>query len=308
MEDITQCFRWCERLCRASGSSFFSSFRLLKGSRRDAMYALYAFSRISDDLSDASSDPTLALQRLQEWRCQLHDLDDAQARASRECEHRWLAEYAPLWPALQAAANDFGIPHQLLEDIVVGVTQDVQGHTIDTWDQLEDYCYHVASAVGLACTHIWKSGDEIPTQAAVDCGIAFQLTNILRDVAAGVQLGRVYFPNDLLAQHGIERESILRLAPAGRWDALLDTVGARAKEKFAAGWPVIEALSPDSQRMFSLMWRSYRSLLDEVLNHRSQLLTGARITVPRSTRLQLALYHLVSPLYHRLGTPRVSQT
>jgi phytoene synthase len=129
------------------------------------------------------------------------------------------------------------------------------------------------------------------------------LTNILRDVAEDAGCNRIYIPISVLAEHGIEPSCWLAGAPDGNWQRAIDEVGKRARELYHHGWSTIESLSPDGQRMFSLIWRSYHSLLEEVLKHKSRLWNQPKISLPTSRRWSLAASHFVSPLYHRLPQP-----
>lgn len=318
MREVDRSYAWCRSLCRRSKSSFFASFAILDEPRRKAMYALYAFARISDDLSDGLSPARASITQtdlmaepelLAAWRCELQrqlGIQVAEARPEAAAEYpRILKErYAGLWPALQHMVEAFQLPTHLLIEIVDGVMMDLDHHEPEDWKELERYCYHVASAVGLACTHLWRAPQaSIPTQAAIHCGLAFQFTNILRDVWEDARRDRIYLPCSLLDEYRVDRQSWLEGRPTGQWEAMLDEVGRRAAHYYALGWPTIEALTPRSQRMFSLMWRSYHALLNEVLRNKSSLWTGQRIRVGNRHKLRLLTQHYWSPLYRRLPTP-----
>ncbi len=112
-------------------------------------------------------------------------------------------------PALRDASRRYKIPSRYLLEIVDGVLADQQKTRFDTYEQVEHYCYLVASAVGLACLHIWEFDDPLPTAAAIDCGLAFQLTNILRDVVEDADRGRIYLPRQHYEQHGLSEDDLL---------------------------------------------------------------------------------------------------
>ncbi|MCR9296197.1 MAG: squalene/phytoene synthase family protein [bacterium] len=366
MSDLQESYAWCREVCRTSGSSFFSSFRLLNPPRRNAMYALYAFARISDDLSDppipkdpTTADPTASQPNrqseagddtrralLQAWQqlvrqrlpqqpqemeldySELAKLDsyppqkptpladlpqiptaNSPSSSPQADKHSgsdsWqrLQPYDLLWPALADSLQRFQIPRQLLEDIVLGVSMDLDHQSIDSWQDLQNYCYHVASAVGLACSFIWRNSETIPIQAAIQCGMAFQLTNILRDVAEDARMHRIYIPGSLLAQHQVSTRAWLQGKPDGDWPAVIQHVGNIALEQYQLGWPTIETLTDDSSRMFSLIWRSYRSLLLQVLANKSRLWEASKISLPQKTRLSLVASHFIPALYRRLPLP-----
>jgi phytoene synthase len=209
----------------------------------------------------------------------------------------------------------YHIPVQLLDDIISGVAMDLEPTQPADWSELEHYCYHVASCVGLACAHIWSDSSTAPevsgqvlggaryTQSAVDCGIAFQLTNILRDIAEDARRGRIYVPRNLFVAYQVDVADWLKSEPAGHWREMLDEVAERARSLYTSGWPTIETLSPHSQRMFSLMWRSYRSLLDQVMKDKARLWTTERVRLRKRQKLGLLTSHFVSPVYARLSPP-----
>jgi phytoene synthase len=308
--DIAASYRWCQRVCKQSRSNFFASFRFLAPERRQAMYALYAFSRISDDLSDnrdhtASKEiDSKARMRLMHWRTLLHEqCSMADAGTKNSARDHLLGDYAPLWPALADAVGRFEIPVQYLDEIVQGVAMDLDELEILTWDDLRSYCYHVASAVGLACLHIWRDSSRLPKQAAIDCGYAFQWTNILRDIREDAAMGRIYLPQELFDEFNIDREDWLSGQPTGEWQDAIREVASRAFEMYDRGWEVIHCLSPDSRRMFSLMWRTYRTLLEEVSREPLRLWLEPKIGLRRAQKLRLAACHFVPALYHRLPSP-----
>ncbi len=230
----------------------------------------------------------------------------AQADA-RSAANSAIAGYAPLWPALVHAVDQFAIPPQLLLDIVEGVRMDLTPQPPANWDELRHYCYHVASAVGLACVHIWRSdprgASHLPMQSAIDCGIAFQLTNILRDIAEDARVGRSYIPLTEMERFDVDPTRWLAGEPNGNWPALIEHMAAEAERLYLSGWPTIEALTPRSQRMFSLMWRSYRQLLREVVAQKTNLWSEGKVRLSTSTKLNLLTSHLVPQLFRRLPTP-----
>ena len=320
MSDPELSYRWCRKLCRQSQSTFFSSFAILDRPRRNAMYALYAFSRISDDLSDGleakpggrSQFPADANREalLAAWRCELHRQLEIESNAEREPSlpnpvlRTLEGQFGHLWPGLRDAVDRFEIPKHLLVEIVDGVTMDLVYQQPEDWQALEDYCYHVASAVGLACTHIWRAPKaDIPTESAIRCGLGFQLTNILRDVKEDAAMGRIYLPVALLERYQVDAGLWLQGQPTGDWNSMLEEVGRLARDYYQQGWQTIDSLTPNSQRMFSLIWRSYYALLQEVLANKSSLWDGARIRVSTSHKLQLFSQHYWNVLYRRLSSP-----
>ncbi len=296
--------RRCVHICRDSQSSFYNSFALLEPPRRQAMCALYAFARITDDLADNPQPPELRTAHLESWRtelwqhCQPQPSPASQHLTSQHLTSEHLtSEHVPIWPALARCAANYNIPLSLLDGIITGVQLDVQHKQPADWQELHHYCYHVASTVGLACTHIWHSPERgpIPTQAAIDCGTAFQLTNILRDIGQDAQTRRIYVPQPLFDKYSIDNAAWLAGQPTGDWRSMLDEVAQRAEQLYRAGWPTIHVLSPRSQRMFSLMWHSYRDLLNRLMANKERLWTGQKLVLPKRQRLRLLAMHTMAP-------------
>lgn len=285
------------------------------------MYALYAFARITDDLGDNPSPAADRLRLLNAWQEQLESLTDGDAdghadgnttnnnaianasalanvetRTAQACSD--LRGFEPLWQPLAATLRQYSIPLELLTAVVEGVRRDVYPRPPADWNELEDYCYHVASAVGLACVHIWKipnTEQELPRQAAIDCGVAFQLTNILRDVADDARQGRLYLPLSELERHGVSPTACLAGHPDGDWCNLIASVAERAEQYYQQGWPTIHYLTPRSRRMFSLMWCSYRALLQRVVARRQLLWRGPRVRLTRVQQAYLLTRHMILP-------------
>ena len=179
---------------------------------------------------------------------------------------------------------------------------DQQKTRFDTYEQVEHYCYLVASAVGLACLHIWEFEDPLPTAAAIDCGLAFQLTNILRDVVEDAGRGRIYLPRQHYEQHGLSEDDLL--APRGddRLRCLvMDEVG-RAKNLFDSGWQVWDSLHPDGKPMFSMMWRTYRKLLDRIAEDPGSIAVR-RVSLSTGEKFGLVSRHFFPPMFRRLPVP-----
>ncbi len=264
------------------------------------MAALYAFARITDDLGDSNTSNDDKRDRLFRWQSNVHEF----VGAGRRCEAaEGNGAHTMLWPALADTVQRFQIPAQLLDDIVKGVQMDVGPVSITDWPQLNDYCYHVASAVGLACTCIWQSRPALPSQAAIDCGIAFQLTNILRDVREDALQGRIYIPICELERFGCDRATWLSGKPNGDWAGCINSVACRASELYLSGWQTALFLHADGRRMFSLIWRTYRQLLNRVVCSTHTLWSGSRITVPKATQFKLAISHFVPWWYQILPAP-----
>ncbi len=301
--------RWCTDVCSESRSSFIAAFSLVEPARRRGMQALYAFARLTDDIGDEPGhSPAQRQHRLNHWRQQLWlkcqpgalPADIASTHSSSTIDiSSMIEEHHQLWPTLVNCVQQYQIPVQLLDDIVQGVALDLNHQQPSDWQELQHYCSLVASSVGLACIHIWRepqSTNPVPIEAAMACGFAFQLTNILRDIGEDARLGRIYIPRELFEQYQVDRQAWLELRPTGQWQTMLDELGQRAEALYQQGWPTITALSPRSQRLFSLMWRSYHSLLKPILSDKPRLWETAKVRLRKRQRLALLTSHYLSPM------------
>ena len=211
------------RVARSRAKNFYYSFLLLSKPQRNAMCAIYAFMRYCDDLSD---DPGANRAAIERWRAEMED-----ALEGRFSEH-------PVWPAFHHTVRRFGIPHEYFRAMIDGVLSDLEPRRFETFDELYRYCYQVASVVGLTIIHIFGFDTRTALPLAEKCGVAFQLTNILRDIREDAALGRIYLPAEDLRRFGVteddlragnRNEAFLRLMrfEAARARALLQRIARR---------------------------------------------------------------------------------
>src|SRR5262249_11171316 len=192
---LDQSYLYCESLARSEAKNFYPAFRILPKPKRRAMCALYAFLRIADDLSDGPGTTEEKKTALATWRRQF-----AQALAG-EYQHS-------LHPALHHTLQLFRVPAEYLWQVLDGVEMDLRVTSYSTFSDLYAYCYRVASAVGLACIHIWGFRGEEAKEPAEKAGIAFQMTNILRDLPEDCARGRTYLPEEDLRRFGYSEEDL----------------------------------------------------------------------------------------------------
>ncbi len=311
---VTVSYRHVRRVARQSGSSFYHSFWLLPKAKRDAMCALYAFARVTDDLGDCSEPAALRRRWLDGWRqfTALNLIGEGPADRIRSPQgwsdsgqglpDDWLSRATRILPSLRDASRRYEIPSRYLLEIIDGVLADQQKTRFDTFEQLEHYCYLVASAVGLACLHIWGFDAPLPTRAAIDCGLAFQLTNILRDVAEDARRGRIYLPRQHYEQHGLCEDDLLRPREDDRLRCLVLDEVTRARRLFDSGWQVWDSLDPDGRPMFSMMWRTYRRLLERIATDPGAVAVR-RVRLRSRDRVALVSQHFVGPWFRRLDVP-----
>ncbi|MCM2373379.1 phytoene/squalene synthase family protein [Aporhodopirellula aestuarii] len=314
-KEVAKSYAAVKRISRRSGSSFYRSFWLLPREQRDAMSALYAFARVTDDLGDCN-EPILLRRRWLDWWRQTTAMNligeaDGELRLAEGLEELSantsvdLAGRArEIMPALRHASDRYLIPSRYLLEIVDGVLADQQKNRFDTFEQLEHYCYLVASAVGIACLYIWGFRSPLPKQAAVDCGLAFQLTNILRDVSEDASRGRIYLPRQHYEQHGLDEDDLLHPRRDARLRCLILDETRRASELFDSGWRVWDSLDDAGRPMFSMMWRTYRALLQRIAED-PDAIVQRRVSLGMTERIGIVSRHFVGPLYRRLPIPPV---
>lgn len=261
-----QSYAHCRAVTTAARSSFPLAFRLLPPAKRRAMDALYAFLRVSDDLAD---EPGATAATLAAWRAAL-----TEALAGRDTH--------PVHPALRDAVGRYAVPRQYLYDVLDGVEADLAPVRFATFADLYPYCYRVASAVGLACVRVWglRGGAtwaeaNAPAEAA---GIAFQLTNVLRDLGEDAARGRVYLPAADLAAFGVDPHSWSHHSP--KFQEMMRFQADRARGYYRAAERLHRVLTPDGRAIYGLMCGTYRGLLDEIGRRGFDVFT-ARVRVPR---------------------------
>lgn len=257
--------QYCQKKAAASGSSFYSSFRFLPELKRRAITALYAFCREVDDVVDECKDENVARQTLHWWREEVAKLYSGQATH-------------PVTLALQNLRNDFNLAEEYLLEIIDGMEMDLDTHHYATFKELSLYCYRVASVVGLLSAEIFGYTNRNTLKYAHDLGMAFQLTNILRDVREDAERGRVYLPRDEMTQFGVSQQDLTQPVTRDAVKALFEHQAQRAREYYTKAFNQLPEEDRFSQRTGLIMAEIYLSLLEEieadgfrVLEHRIKL-------------------------------------
>jgi phytoene synthase len=279
----------CKGITRTSAKNFYYAFLVLPRRKRQALCAVYAFMRRCDDIAD---DPTLALsdrrQKLDTWLDALH-----RAQQGEPTDDAILL-------ALTDAQRRFAIPAGLLDELAHGTAMDVEqeensaqttsapGLTIQyrTFQDLRLYCYRVASVVGLVCIHIFEYRDPAAEPLAERCGLAFQLTNIIRDVKEDASLGRVYLPEEDLAKFQISGSELLTTPDPARFRPVLALEADRAREFYSSGDALIPYVAEDSQPALWVLLTIYRSLLEKIAEKQYDVFT-AKISLSTSEKLRI---------------------
>ena len=249
MLEVDRSYEYCVRVARSRAKNFYYSFLLLSKPQRRAMCAIYAFMRYCDDLSD---DPGASRMAIDRWRFELDE-----ALEGRFSGHA-------VWPAFHHTIRRFGIPHQYFREMIAGVRSDLEPHEFETFDQLYRYCYQVASVVGLTIIHIFGFDTPTALPLAEKCGVAFQLTNILRDIREDAGLGRIYLPAEDLRKFGVTAGD---LRSGNRGEAFLNLMGfeaARARRYYEESAPLLDLVHPRSRPSLWALIAIYSGLLDRI--------------------------------------------
>lgn len=280
-------YEYCHVLTKRTARNFYYSFLTLPRDRFRAMCVLYAFMRVTDDLGDDETPGVDRPAALSRWRTEL-----LFAWNSGQCQH-------PVLPAVVDMLRNYRVPLQYLLDVITGVEMDLQPVAFDSFDRLADYCYHVAGAVGLSCIHLWGFHDERALPAAVDCGTAFQLTNILRDLQEDAARGRVYLPREDLLRFELTADDLTHGCQDERFQRLMKFEVARAREYYGRARALFECLDPPGQPIFDTMLRIYGGLLDEIERRRYDVFTR-RVELSCGRKLFIAGHAIVRYKLRRL--------
>jgi phytoene synthase len=289
---LASSYQFCREVARREARNFYFAFRLLPAAAQHSMCALYAFMRHTDDLADGGGSEQEKTQALETWR---RDLETA------------LAGKDACWPGLLALADTVsrcGIPPGLLHEVIEGVSMDVRPRLYANFAELADYCYHVASVVGLCCIHIWgyRSEGGKAEQLAEACGIALQLTNILRDVREDARSGRIYLPQDELARFGVDPRDLDADRPSERLRDLLALQARRAYGYYDQACELVPLVDPPGRPVLITIVGIYRALLDEITRHDYNVLS-VRVAVPAWRKAAIALRALLQR-FPRFGHPK----
>jgi phytoene synthase len=308
--ELAAAYATCRAIAKREAKNFYYAFRVLPEYKSDAMCAVYAFMRKADDLADDES-LTIEARRtaMAAWTAEWHD-------------SRHTSSEDPVFIAVNDVQRRFEISDQLFDQLIAGTTMDLQptpegvstlvlesgsqSQTVQIFDNfagLQHYCYLVASVVGLVTIRIFGYEDRRAEQLAIDTGIAFQLTNILRDVREDVERGRIYLSSDLFRDSGVDPLRMLELsegAPIRAEDlALLRGVELHAQTLYRSAGQLVPMLSPDARPAMRVLVRIYHRLLDRIAADPSAIFRK-RVSVPTAEKLLILAGGLAGSLKARL--------
>jgi phytoene synthase len=264
--ELARAYDHCHEVVAARAKNFVYAFLLLPPARRRGLEAIYAYCRLADDFAD---DDDLA----SEERARL--LSDLRARLRRAIPLAGdppLPELAPcprldpVMAALADTARRYGVRRRDLDLVAIGCEQDLVKARYANWAELSDYCFQVASCVGLACLDVfgYRGESEHARALATDLGLAMQLTNIIRDVAEDLERDRIYLPADELLHHGVSTEQLLAGKVDAAWRSFLASQVARARDLFAQAAPLATLVRRRSRICPMALATIYQAVLDEV--------------------------------------------
>jgi phytoene synthase len=266
---------YCQQKAAASGSSFYYSFLFLPKPKRQAITALYAFCREVDDVADECTDVAIARTKLAWWRTEIANL------YAGHPQH-------PVTQALAEAVRDYNLAEEHFQEIIDGMEMDLDQNRYRDFKELHLYCYRVASVVGLLSASIFGFRDRGTLKYAHDLGLAFQLTNIVRDVGEDARRGRIYLPLDEMTQHGVSEDDILQGRESDQVRRLLESQIERAEEHYRRAFEQLPEADRRDQRTGLIMAAIYRALLEEIRQGGCEKVLNQRVSLTPLRKLWLA--------------------
>jgi squalene synthase HpnC/squalene synthase HpnD len=258
--DTARSYEACHNVARNARSNFYYAFFLLPKAKRDGLAALYAFMRLIDDVADERDDLATKRRGLAKWRTAL---DDA-VNGSEEKGAILPAAAAEVLPALVDTMRRYNMPARYLHDLISGAEMDLTVQTYPTFDRLREYCYRVAGTVGLTCTHVFGFHDSRALDLAEKLGLAFQLTNIIRDVHDDYAVGRVYLPEEDLVRYGVSPADFGRDEATLGVRELLRFEADRAWQFYEEGAELLGMIDRESRGALWLLTHTYSALLTRI--------------------------------------------
>ena len=283
---VQEAYAHCQAVTKREARNFYFAFITLPGPRRRAIYAAYAFARLADDIADGEAPAPEKATGLAALRADLHTAFAGDPRG-------------PVFTALAHAASEYSIDLVLFDQLIDGVEMDLTPRHYATFDELRDYCYHVASVVGLISIDIFGYRDPRARDAAIDLGLAMQLTNIMRDVREDAESGRVYLPAEDLERFGYGEDELMRGVVNERFVALLRFEAERARGYYRSAATLLNYLSPRSRACPAVLQGLYSRLLDR-MEQRGFDAFSERVRLSSGEKIRLMAKHWATSLLPRL--------
>ena len=277
--DLESAYEACREITRRAAKNFYYAFLTLPATKRRAIYAAYAFCRHCDDSVDEETSTDAKLKALTDLQASLDSTYSGNASS-------------PVYVALADVAQKYDIPQDYFQEVILGVESDLVKDRFQNFEELKEYCYRVASVVGLICLQIFGYENDDAKEYAVDLGLAMQLTNIIRDVREDFDMGRVYLPQDEMAGFGYTEEDLKNGVRNQAFHDLMEFQAQRAREYFDRGFKLLPYLSRRSRACPAVLGALYSKVLDrieasdyDVLESRVSLSKAEKIGITAKTWL-----------------------
>jgi squalene synthase HpnC len=266
--NIETSYAACHQIARAARSNFYYAFYLLPKPKRDGLAALYAFMRLVDDVADEGDDLATKQRGLARWRAALDQVvtgtEHYSEGSSALALQSWPHGAGEVLPALVDTMRRFHMPARYLHDLISGAEMDLTIKNYPTFDRLKEYCYRVAGTVGLTCTHVFGFSDPRALDLPEKLGLAFQLTNIIRDVHEDSALGRIYIPDEDLARYNVSPQDFAKNEATLGVRELLRFEADRAWQMYEEGAELLDLVDADSRGTLWLLVHTYNALLARI--------------------------------------------
>ena len=277
--DLKSAYEACREITRREAKNFYYAFLTLPAAKRRAIYAAYAFCRHCDDSVDEETSTDAKLKALTDLQASLDSTYSGNASS-------------PVYVALADVAQNYDIPKDYFQEVILGVESDLVKDRFQNFEELKEYCYRVASVVGLICLQIFGYEDDDAKEYAIDLGLAMQLTNIIRDVREDFDVGRIYLPQDEMAKFGYSEEDLKNGVHNQAFHDLMEFQAKRAREYFDRGFKLLPYLSRRSRACPAVLGALYSKVLDrieasdyDVLESRVSLSKAEKIGITAKTWL-----------------------
>jgi len=274
-KELKVSYEYCERVARKQAKNFYYAFTVLPQQKRAAICAVYAFMRFCDDISDSDNPCHSKIEALNRWRDALDAAVAGDFSSSK------------IMPAFHNAVHSFNIPTEYFHELIDGAEMDLSINRYRTFDDLYKYCYRVASVVGLVCIHIFGFNEEKAKEYAEYQGIAFQLTNILRDVKEDADRNRIYIPQSDIEAYGYSEIDLVNGVYDDRFRALMKAQVERARDFYHKGSPILGMIDPSSRGGLAAMTDIYSSILNRIESKNYDVF-AKRISLTTSEKLAIA--------------------
>ncbi len=277
---LAQSRAYCEQLTRQAAKNFYYGLRLLPDAKRSAMFALYAYMRLIDDIADDDDRRSLKQrhQDLDAWRAQTRTV--LEGLPPDESAHA-------LWPAFAETVHRYNIPAVVFDEVIEGQRQDLDRAIFQTFEDLRVYCYRVAGVIGLASIYIWNfEGGPATELLAIDRGVAFQLTNILRDLREDAARNRCYLPQDEMIAMGVSEEDLLHGRGGENFERLIRFQIERAESLYQSSSPLEAKIEKDSRPTLRAMTDIYHGLLTKITSDPQRVL-NERVSLSVLSKLRI---------------------